>query len=234
MSADKIPELARKLNFPVEALPILREALTHRTYAVEHALKYDNQRLEFLGDAVLEMITTEVLYQRYPEMPEGDMTKIRSAFSCETTLSDFARKLDLGRYLLVGKGEKETGGNRRNSTLADLFEAVIGAIYLGCGMEAAKKFLLDELYRAYPDPKICLTSLNPKGRLQEYSQKKWGCTPEYRLFRHGGPQHKPFYEVEVHIEKYVSVGCGSSRKNAEIAAAAMLCSYFDAQEAQQR
>jgi ribonuclease-3 len=232
MSADKIPELARKLNFPEEALPILREALTHRTYAVEHAIKYDNQRLEFLGDAVLEMITTEELYKRYPDMPEGDMTKIRSAFSCETTLSDFARKLELGKYLLVGKGEKESGGNRRNSTLADLFEAVLGAIYLGCGIVAAKKFLLNELGSAYPDPKVCLTSLNPKGRLQEYSQKKWGCTPEYRLFRHGGPQHMPFYEVEVRLTKYVSVGRGSSRKNAEIAAAAMLCSYFDAREKQ--
>lgn len=226
MNEKHISRLARELGIPAGAAVLLQEALTHRTYAVEHGLKYDNQRLEFLGDAVLEIIQTEYLYFRYPQLSEGDMTKIRSALSCESTLANIARQLNLGSYLLIGNGEKECGGNDRDSTLCDLFEAVLGAIYLGAGMERAKNFVLDIMNRDFPDPRQLLLSLNPKGQLQELVQRRWKRTPEYRLFRHGGPQHLPFYEVEVKVDRFLALGSGNSRKIAEVAAAAKMVMFL--------
>jgi len=227
MGVEKIPVLCRKLGIPQEKISLLREALTHRTYAVEHALTYDNQRLEFLGDAVLEIIHTEYLFHRYPDLPEGHLTKIRSALACESALASMARKLELGSYLLIGNGEKECGGNRRNSTLCDLFEAVLGAVYLACGMDKARDFVHKSFEIQLNDPKKLLTSLNPKGRLQEFSQSRWHCTPEYQLLRSGGPQHQPFFEVEVVVYKFIAVGSGNSRKNAEVSAALKLIEYLD-------
>ncbi|MBR7131047.1 MAG: ribonuclease III [Lentisphaeria bacterium] len=226
MSQEKIPALGRKLGLPPDKYDLLKEALTHRTYAVEHNLNYDNQRLEFLGDAVLEIIHTEYLYYRYPEMPEGDMTKVRSALSCETTLAAIARQLDLGEYLLIGNGEKGCGGNDRDSTLCDLFEAVIGAMYLACGLEKTRELVLRLFAVNFKDPRKMLNTLNPKGRLQEFSQGKWHQTPEYRIFRSGGPQHAPFFEVEVQVDRFVGTGSGCSRKTAEIAAAAALLEFL--------
>lgn len=226
MSEAKIPVLCRKLSLPPEYAPLIREALTHRTYAVEHGLKYDNQRLEFLGDAVLEIILTEHLYFLYPELSEGDLTKVRSALSCESTLAEIARDLTLGEYLLIGNGEKECAGNRRESTLCDLFEAVLGAVYIGGNLEKARKFVLDILNVKYPDPAKLLISLNPKGQLQEFAQGKWKLVPSYRLFRSGGPKHCPFYEVEVTVSSFTAVGSGTSRKLAEIDAAGRLWLYL--------
>ena len=226
MSIEKIPVLGKKLGFPREKLPLLREALTHRTYAVEHNLNYDNQRLEFLGDAVLEIIHTEYLYHRYPDLPEGDLTKIRSAIACESALASIARSLQLGSYLLIGNGEKECGGYDRDSTLCDLFEAVLGALYLACGMENARTFVHNIFDKKFDDPKDLLNTLNPKGRLQEFSQGRWRCTPEYTLFRSGGLQHQPFFEVEVQVGNFRAIGRGNSRKNAEISAAVKLVKFF--------
>lgn len=226
MSIEKIPEIGRKLGIPKSHWHILQSALTHRTYAVEHHLNYDNQRLEFLGDAVLEIIHTEFLYHRYPDMPEGDMTKIRSVLSCESTLAELARQLGLGKYILIGNGERECGGNDRDSTLCDLFEAVLGAMYLSCGMEYTREFIHRIFARDFKDPGRLLNTLNPKGRLQEFSQGRWHRTPEYRLFRSGGPQHAPFYEVEVRIDRFVASGTGNSRKNAEVDAAGRMVRFL--------
>ncbi|MBE6379012.1 MAG: ribonuclease III [Lentisphaerae bacterium] len=226
MSEENIPRLARKLGIPKDKIPVLREALTHRTYAVEHHLAYDNQRLEFLGDAVLEIVHTEALYRRYPELPEGDLTKIRSALSCENTLAQIARGLELGSYLLIGNGEKECAGYDRDSTLCDLFEAVLGALYLSCGMEKTTAFI-HKLFAVHcPEPKELLMTLNPKGRLQEFTQGKWHQTPEYRLFNHSGPQHAPLFEVEVKAANYCTIGAGTSRKLAETDAAAKMLKFF--------
>jgi ribonuclease-3 len=226
MSEENIPRLARKLGIPKDKISILREALTHRTCAVEHHLAYDNQRLEFLGDSVLEIVHTEALFRRYPELPEGDLTKIRSALSCEMTLAQIARTLELGSYLLIGNGERECAGYDRDSTLCDLFEAVLGALYLSCGMEKTAAFIHKLFDIHCPEPKDLLTTLNPKGRLQEYTQGKWHKTPEYRLFRHSGPQHEPLFEVEVRAANYCTIGSGSSRKLAETDAAAKLLKFF--------
>ncbi len=226
MSIEKLPVLGEKLGIPKSKWKLLQTALTHRTYAVEHHLDYDNQRLEFLGDAVLEIIHTEYLYHRYPELPEGDLTKIRSALSCESTLANIARELGLGSYLFIGNGEKECAGNDRDSTLCDLFEAVLGAMYLSCGMEHTRKFVFDCFEKDFSEPKDLLNELNPKGRLQEFSQSRWHKTPEYRLLSTSGPPHAPFYMVEVCIERFCASGSGNSRKNAEVAAAAGMVRFF--------
>ena len=226
MSGDRTPELLRKLRLRPEALPTLREALTHRTYAVEHGIRYDNQRLEFLGDAVLEIVLTEHLYHLYEDLSEGDMTKIRAALSCEHTLAEAAREIGLGEYLLIGQGEQDCSGNERESTLCDLFEGVLGAIYLSAGLEASRKFVLDRLKHDCPDPRRLLCSVNPKGQLQELVQSRWKRVPEYRLFRSGGPPHDPFFEVEVRVGNFIAPGRGSSRKQAEVDAAGKLAGFL--------
>ena len=226
MNEGRIIRLCKRLGIPQEKISLLKLALTHRTYAVEHHLHYDNQRLEFLGDAVLEIIHTEFLYNRYPDMPEGDLTKVRSALSCEATLAGMARKLDLGNYMFIGNGEKECGGSDRDSTLCDLFEAVLGAIYLACGLESSREFIQRLFSDEFSEPKTLLNTLNPKGKLQEFSQGKWHRTPEYRLFRTGGLQHAPFYEVEVRIDRFVALGRGCSRKTAEVEAAGLLVRFL--------
>lgn len=227
-TVERISNLAKIIGLPPQAHTRLKEALTHRTFAVEHGLNFDNQRLEFLGDAVLEMIHTDYLFQLYPELPEGDLTKIRSALSCETMLADLARKIELGKYLLIGRGEIGSGGNDRDSTLADLFEAVLGAIYLEAGFEFVSNFVINLFKKYCPDPKEQLLYLNPKGRLQELSQRRWGVIPEYRLLRQSGLQHQPLFEVELKVANLVAVGSGGSRKLAEIAAASNMCRYLKA------
>lgn len=206
----------------------LPEAFTHRSYAVEHGLDYDNQRLEFLGDAVLEIIQTEYLFRRCPEATEGQLTKLRSALACESALARWSRELGLGDWLRMGRGEDDNGGAARRSTLADLFEAVLGAIYVDLGFEAARAFVLPMLESCASDPGKLLSELNPKGRLQELSQRLYGKTPTYNVLCVSGPQHMPRYDVEVRVAEYVAVGSGNSRKVAECEAAAQLCRYLAA------
>ena len=217
-----ISELKAELGGDIPWSNRLAEALTHRSYAVENSLSYDNQRLEFLGDAVLEIVLTEHLFKLYPECDEGAMTKIRSALARESTLARLARKLRLGEFLLVGRGEEEAGGVERDSTLCDLFEAVLGAYFLDGGFEAVRKFILDRFAAEYPDPRALLGTINPKGLLQEYSQGRWGQQPVYTVLRISGPEHMPVYEVEVSLHNYVALGRAASRKQAESAAARML------------
>lgn len=219
---EDIEKLKLILNYHFNDRSLLKTALTHRSFAVENGLDYDNQRLEFLGDAVLEIILTEYLYLLYPNEDEGNMTKIRSAMVREETLADFARKLQLENYIYMGKGEMENHGNERNSTLADLFEAVLGAWYLDGGMAPVKKFILELIIEFFPDPACLLRSINPKGMLQEYSQKEWGAPPHYTVLNTSGPEHNLTYEVEVRMDKYTAVGVAQSRKTAETAAAAAL------------
>ena len=208
------------------ASPHLAEAFTHRSYAVEHDLDYDNQRLEFLGDAVLEIIQTEFLFRRCPEATEGELTKLRSALACESALASWARELDLGRWLRVGRGEDGHGGVARRSTLADLFEAVLGALYLDLGIDAARAFVTPLLEAHSGDPRALLLELNPKGRLQELSQRICGRTPIYAVLAVSGPPHQPVYDVEVRVAGCAAVGSGNSRKQAESQAAARLYRYL--------
>ena len=178
---------------------LLNEAFTHRSFASENNLTYDNQRLEFLGDAVLELAISTHLYKLYPNAKEGTMTSIRSAMVREETLAGVARKLKLGNKLKTGKGEREMNGHQRASTLADLFEALFGACFLACGYQETERILLEIFEEEFPDPAVSFKQLNPKGRLQELTQKYFNCTPDYKVLYTSGPPHCPHYYIHFYL-----------------------------------
>lgn len=195
----------------------------HKTFATEHDIAYDNQRLEFLGDAVVQIIVTEELFHRYPDMKEGTMTKIRSAMVNQEALATIARNLHLGEYLQLGRGEKEAHGDQRDSTLSDLFEAFMGAIFLDSGMDAARDLLVNYIREHIPEPADIVKSENPKGALQEFTQQRHMGVPKYHVASVTGPEHQPLHRVEVTIPGYEPVsGYAFSRKQAESDAARRL------------
>ena len=213
-------KLERILGIKFGDLTVYREAMTHKSFAAEHQLAYDNQRLELLGDAVVQIILTDYLYRRYTDLQEGDLTKIRSAMVNQDALAQFARDISLGSFLLLGRGELELNGQDRDSTISDAFESLIGAVYLDQGIEAARDIFLPILLKNYPDPAECLREINPKGILQEYTQQRAQGVPQYRVVAVTGPDHAPQYEVEVLIrDKVVARGTASSHKLAEREAA---------------
>lgn len=211
--------LCRRLGLPFSNLSLLTRALTHRSYANEHAeTTEDNERLEFLGDAVLDFIVGEWAYHRFPEMPEGDLTKIRSALVRNEQLAHFARHIDLSAALRLGRGEQTSGGSARESVLGSAFEAVIGALYLDAGLEEVRNFVnpLLEWRR-----ELVLDEIqDPKSELQEHSQSLKLGMPHYRVINSSGPDHAKIFEVEVEIAGEVKGrGNGTSKSNAEHAAA---------------
>ena len=216
---EDIEKLKKQLKITFKDPHLLKEALTHRSYAVENKYKYDNQRLEFLGDAVLEIVLTEYLYGLYPDADEGVLTKMRSALAQESAIAHLARKVELGKFMYIGRGEAASGGSDRDSTLCDLFEAVLGAIYLDAGMACASAWVLGLIKAEYPVPHRLLSSLNPKGTLQEYTQHKYGLPPVYQILSVSGPEHSPEYVVEVSAVNLTAEGRGGSRRQAEFAAA---------------
>ncbi len=223
---EKLENLMRALPDGIIWGSQLSEAMTHRSYASEHNLNYDNQRLEFLGDAVLEILLSEYLYRQYPEADEGELTKLRAALARESTIAGFARKLRLGDFLRMGKGELEAHGNQRESTVADLFESVLGAIYLAGGLDTARDFLLERL-RELGDPRELNASSNPKGALQEFSQSRWGITPEYEVLKIDGPEHCPVFTVEARLRGRRATASAGNRRQAECEAALALYRQFD-------
>lgn len=199
---------------------LLEQALTHSSYANErHLAKLsDNERLEFLGDAVLEIVTSEFLFEKYPKCPEGELTRMRASLVCEPTLAFCTRDLNLGQYLFLGKGEELTGGRTRKSVLSDALEAVIGAIYLDGGFASAKEFIHRFVLNDIGHKKLFYDS---KTILQEIVQRDYKeeevC---YVLTGERGPDHAKIFEVEVRIgERVAGAGCGSTKKAAEQAAA---------------
>ena len=199
----------------------LAEALTHPSLAREaKRSRFDNQRLEHLGDAVIQLILTEELFRLFPDFGEGQLTKMRSRLVSREALCQFAQKISLGQYLLLGKGELSSGGRERPSNLADAFEALSGAIYLDGGLEAARDFIFTnfrdhiEEITAQPEEK------NPKGSLQECLQAITPSSPTYRLVGQEGPDHLKFFLAEVKWEGLVlGQGSGRSKQEAEISAA---------------
>lgn len=217
--AEDIEKLKYRINYEFKDRALLREALTHRSYAVENDLKYDNQRLEFLGDSVLGLILTHWLYHEYSSENEGTLTKIRSGLACATALADLARHLNLGDFILLGHGEIESGGAERVSTLSDLMEALIGAIYLDSDFHSAKTWLTEIYQKHFPNPQSVVNKSNPKGLLQEYTQRKWGIAPDYNIVSVQGPDHSPSYQVAASVKGQEATGKALNRKKAEIQAA---------------
>ena len=197
---------------------LLQTALTHSSYANENGGRYEyNERLEFLGDSVLGMITAEFLFQNHPEMPEGKLTKIRASLVCEKSLFRFASSIHLGEFMYMGKGEVNTGGRTRPSILADAFESVIAAIYLDAGFEEAKKFVLGFIATADIEEPVIT---DYKTALQEIVQKSPGEILEYFMAGESGPDHCKTFIVEVKLNSNViGTGEGKSKKQAEQMAA---------------
>ncbi|GAB1469527.1 ribonuclease III [Chloroflexota bacterium] len=211
--------LNERLDLSFSNFSLLTHALTHRSYANEHQDgSEDNERLEFLGDAVIDLIVAEWAYRHFPELPEGDLTKIRAHLVQNENLAKFAQQIDLGGALRFGRGEKTTGGRNRESVLGSAFEALLGAIYLDSGFERVKNFILP-----FVDPSlnIILEEVNdPKSQLQEKIQAVKLGPIVYRVVHSSGPDHAKVYEVEVEINgKVMGRGSGSSKANAEREAA---------------
>lgn len=208
------------LNFTNKAL--LRRALTHRSYINENPdyVLEDNERLEFLGDAVLDFITAEYLYHRYPEMAEGRLTNLRSALVRTERLAQFATELNLGNFLFLGRGEEESGGRERLAILCDAFEALIGALYLDNGLETARQFACDLIEPALQEIFALDAAKDAKSRLQELAQSHFRLTPTYRTIKEVGPDHAKEFTVEALIgDKIYGQGEGLSKQTAAQAAA---------------
>jgi ribonuclease-3 len=215
-------ELSARLGITFKDANLLRQALTHRSYLNEHPqLKLaHNERLEFLGDAVLELIVTDYLYRHYPAQAEGELTMYRAALVNADTLGLLAEKLGLNDYLQLSKGEKKDTGRGRLMILANAMEALIGAIYLDSGYEAALQLVSRELLPQLP--KILEERLwqDAKSKLQEEAQSRDGQTPDYRLLDEAGPDHNKTFTIGLFIgERLVATGSGSSKQRAEQEAA---------------
>ncbi len=214
-------ELARRLGLSFTNPALLSRALTHRSYLNENpgALE-DNERLEFLGDAVLDFVVGAWVYHHCPEMAEGDLTRTRSALVRNDQLADFARHLDLGRALRMGRGESASGGRERDGLLGSTFEAVIGAMYLDAGLPAVEKFM-EPLLESVRERVIMRSEIyDPKSRLQEWAQSQKLGTPKYTTVNSSGPDHAKMFEVEVRIkDQVVGRGTGPSKHVAALMAA---------------
>ena len=215
----KLQELQNRIGYTFEKEGLLRQALTHSSYANEKHMKKhsDNERLEFLGDAVLEIVSSDFLYRNYPDLPEGDLTKLRASIVCEPTLALCTREMNLGDYLLLGKGENQTGGRKRKSILSDALESVIGAIYLDGGFEPAKKFIHKFILTDIEHKQLFYDS---KTILQEIVQENGTQPVEYILTKEEGPDHNKNFTVEARVNgKVMGQGSGHTKKAAEQAAA---------------
>ncbi len=213
--------LENKLGYKFKNSLLLSEALTHPSLAYEtRTPHFDNQRLEYLGDAVIQLILTDELYTLLPDFDEGKLTKLRSRLVSRTALCEYAKAIDLGSYLLLGKGETATGGRERPSNLADAFESLIGAIYLDSGFRASQKILLENFREFVQDIVEGPIENNPKGQLQEKLQVISPSSPSYTIISQEGPDHLRSFVAEVSWEgQKLGSGSGSSKKEAETAAA---------------
>lgn len=205
-------DLSRRLGLPFSNLALLTRAFTHRSYVNENPDSLeDNERLEFLGDAVLDFVVGAWVYHRFPEMPEGELTKIRSAIVRNDQLALFARRLNLGGALRLGRGEFASGGRQRDGLLGSLFEALIGALYLDAGLKAVEAFVQPLLEESY---EFILDEIHdPKSHLQEWAQSEKLGTPQYITIGSSGPDHAKVFEVEVRIQGLTyGKGQGSSKQ----------------------
>lgn len=215
----RLKELEDKISYHFQDKNLLAQALTHSSYANEHRLDHNhcNERLEFLGDAVLEIVTSDFLYHKYTDKPEGDLTKIRASIVCEPTLAYCAEDIQLGSYLFLGKGEDATGGRNRNSVVSDAMEAVIGAIYLDGGFASAKEFIHKFILNDMEHKKLFYDS---KTILQEIVQGHTDETLTYVLLKEEGPDHNKSFEVSAMLDgQEIGRGIGRTKKSAEQRAA---------------
>ncbi|MBM3149104.1 MAG: ribonuclease III [Chloroflexi bacterium] len=214
--------LQESVGISFRNLELLQQAFVHSSYVNENTdpAAVDNERLEFLGDALLGFTIAERLYQEFPQLTEGELTEMRISLVRQETLAQIAAELRLGDYLQLGKGEESTGGRQRRTNLADVFEALIGAIYLDQGLDTAQSFVLDKL-----DVQIAILknegiSRNYKALLQELTQAKYKQLPTYHTIEASGPAHNKYFVIEVALgNELLGTGSGKTKKAAEMEAA---------------
>jgi ribonuclease III len=216
-----LAKLERVIRVKVKDYDMLNRAMTHRSFSNEHANRYpDNERLEYLGDSVLGLIVNEYLFKHFENYLEGDLAKIKSTVVSEETLALTAREFSLGDYLLLGKGEENSGGRTRDSILANTLEALIGAIYLSSGIKPAREFILGLLKKHIETINRMESLRDPKTALQEMVQKKYKEKPLYDVVDETGPDHLKEFTVRLMIKgKPILDGKGSSKRRAEMDAA---------------
>ena len=211
--------LEKRIGYCFKDKLLLKQAITHSSYTNEQKInRYGHyERLEFLGDAVLELVSSEFLYSEHRDMSEGELTKMRASMVCEPSLAFCARDLELGEFLLLGKGEECTGGRKRDSIISDAMEAVIGALYLDGGMDAAKDFIYQFILSDLEDKQLFYDS---KTNLQELIQGKLKKEFQYILLEESGPEHDKVFDVAVQMEgEVIGHGTGRTKKAAEQQAA---------------
>ncbi|NCC66892.1 MAG: ribonuclease III [Clostridia bacterium] len=214
-------ELENKLGYQFRDRALLSTALSHSSYANENRgqVRESNERLEFLGDAVLGQVTASYLYLAYPGMPEGQMTRLRAELVCEQSLHNVAKQIELGNYIKLGKGEEHTGGRQRPSILADAVEALIAAMYLDGGLEIAKAFI-DRYILSLAEVRVEHPLGDYKTELQEYIQRKPGQILQYEMVSESGPDHAKEFTVSVLLNgEAIGEGVGRTKKEAEQLAA---------------
>ena len=224
MKRDSINELQTRLQLRFKQLKLLKQAFTHTSYVNEHkhGTIEHNERLEFLCDAVLQLLVSEYLFTAYPNRPEGELTRMRASVVCEPSLAQFAERLELGAHIQLGRGEEQLGGRQRPALLADLFEAFVGAIFLDAGIERTRAFLETHMFPYIESNDYGLLVKDFKSKLQERAQHKGLGAVEYRIMEERGPAHDREFVVEVCIgEIPYGNGSGRTKKEAEQRAAAV-------------
>lgn len=216
-----MPQIEEKLGYHFRDSSLLALAFVHRSYVNENrSVMQHNERLEFLGDSVLGVLISDYLYRELPSTPEGDLSFLRSRLVEASSCVAYIKKLQVEDYLLLGKGERMNDGRGRDTILADLFEALVGAIYLDGGLDAVKTFLFDHFAEEISE-RLQTPISNWKAILQDHCQRKFQKTPTYQVVSESGPDHNKHYQISVSVEeKLLGIGEGSSKKIAQQAAAA--------------
>lgn len=215
-----LSDIQQRIAYHFKTPELLEQALTHKSYANENRLTDHNERMEFLGDAVLSLVVSEYLMNICPDSTEGNLSRIRAAVVSEPTLADVARRIGLGGYILLGRGEEQTGGRNKDSLLSDCLEALIASIYLDGGQKRATEFIISFFEQVIR--KSCVTGgiVDYKTELQELCQERLKQLPKYRVVSESGPDHQKVFKVELLIDGQLhGSGSGKSKKEAEQRAA---------------
>ncbi|WKZ24082.1 MAG: ribonuclease III [Candidatus Dojkabacteria bacterium] len=226
-----LQEVETLIGYTFKKKQTLTTALTHRSYANElkkQGFLYNNERLEFLGDAVLELVVSEYMFATYPDLPEGIMTLVRAAVVRTSSLAEIMGTLHMGKYLIMGHGEEKTGGRTKEYLLANLYESLVGAIYLDGKMKHAKAFIEKTLFAKIDEAVKQKNYVDSKTRLQELTQQLYKITPTYTIIQESGPAHERTYVAAVLLgDKKLSEGTGLSKQKAEEAAASKALELLD-------
>ena len=219
METKNLEKLEENIGYKFTNKKLLQNALTHTSYAYEHGVQ-SNEKLEFLGDSILEFVSSEYMYNKYTNLKEGEMTKVRATVVCEKSLYKIAKLHNFSDFLYLGKSEVITGGNKRPAILADSVEAVIAAMFIDGGLEPAKKFIIENLKDEIEIATKHVGEKDYKTVLQEELQKNGEVKIEYKIINESGPDHDKTFEAEVSLNgKVLATGVGKSKKEAEMQAA---------------